>query len=202
MDAMRLVPDNSMLAPDPGDGPQFEVRVWHEDDFRRQAKFGVAGIHLVFGPVVREAPLAREAAALYAGISSGKVSLVLQVASVPAAAPMRELSRGGLTPRALRRVREHVETRLAEKIDLSTMSALTGLSATHFARAFKQSVGVPPARYVRSRRVEAAAKLIERTDLPLAEIALEVGFSDQSHFTRTFAEMTGDTPRAYRRKRR
>lgn len=179
-----------------------EVRVWHEDEFRQQDACDVAGIHLVIAPLATGASLTHEAAALYAGISAGNLRLVLQFAAAPEAAPSPDVPRGGLAPGALRRVREHVESRLAERIDLATMSSLAGLSAPHFARAFKQSVGVSPGRYVRSRRIDAAAKLIESTDLPLAEIALEVGFSDQSHFTRTFAELTGDTPRAYRRKHR
>lgn len=94
--------------------------------------------------------------------------------------------RGGLAPRALRRVREHGEARLAEKIDLATMAGLAGLSPPHFARAFKQSVGTPPYRYVLRRRIDLATRLLENTDRPLADIALDVAFYCQSHFARTF----------------
>ena len=108
-------------------------------------------------------------------------------------------ARGGLAPGALRRVREHIRSRLSERIELNELAAIAGLSDCHFSRAFKQSTGVPPHRYVMQRRIEAAAVMIERTDRPLSEIALEVGFSDQSHFTRMFSRLAHQTPRGYRR---
>ena len=110
--------------------------------------------------------------------------------------------RGGLAPGALRRVREHIHSRLSQRIELNELAAIAGLSDCHFSRAFKQSVGISPHRYVMQRRIEAAAVLIEQTDRPLSEIALEVGFSDQSHFTRMFSRLARQTPRAYRHDRR
>lgn len=110
--------------------------------------------------------------------------------------------RGGLAPGALRRVREHIHQRLAERIELSDLAQIAGLSECHFARAFKQSIGMPPHRYMLQRRIEAAALMIERTDRPLSEIALDVGFSDQSHFTRMFSRLTRQTPREFRHQRR
>jgi AraC-like DNA-binding protein len=110
--------------------------------------------------------------------------------------------RGGLAPGALRRVREHIHSRLSERIELNELAAIAGLSDCHFSRAFKQSMGIPPHRYVMQRRIEVAAVLIEQTDRPLSEIALEVGFSDQSHFTRMFSRLASQTPRDYRHERR
>ena len=109
---------------------------------------------------------------------------------------------GGLAPSTLRRVREHIEKCLGQHIDLCELAGLTGLSPCHFSRAFKQSMGMPPHRYLMSRRVVAAAKLIESTDLPMSEIALEVGFADQSHFTRVFTAQIGESPRRFRHQRR
>ena len=103
---------------------------------------------------------------------------------------------------ALRRVRDHIETNLGAHIDIDYLAALTGLSACHFSRAFKQSMGVPPHQYLISRRVVAAALLIESTDKPLSQIALDVGFSDQSHFTRVFSAQVGESPRRFRHQRR
>jgi transcriptional regulator GlxA family with amidase domain len=68
----------------------------------------------------------------------------------------------------------------------------------HFARAFRTSVGMPPHRYLVERRVARARELLASTNMPLAEIALAAGFSDQSHFARRFREHVGTTPRAYR----
>ncbi len=112
------------------------------------------------------------------------------------------LALGGIAPGALRRVREHVELRLSETLELSELAAVAGLSQCHFSRAFKQSVGETPHRYLMLRRVTAAIELIKHTDQRLTDISLSVGFSDQSHFTRTFVKLTGETPRAYRYRHR
>lgn len=125
----------------------------------------------------------------------------LEPARQPLVAPhARAVVRGGLAPGALRRVREHIHSRLADRIQLSELAAIAELSDCHFSRAFKQSMGMPPHQYVMQRRIEVAAMLIEQTDRPLSEIALEVGFSDQSHFTRMFSRLARQTPRDYRHR--
>ena len=110
--------------------------------------------------------------------------------------------RGGLAPGALRRVLEHIEQRLAEKIDVGELAPMAGLSECHFSRAFRQSIGMPPHRYILSRRIAVGAGLLERTERPMTDVALSVGFSDHSHFTRMFVRMTGETPSSYRRRHR
>lgn len=116
------------------------------------------------------------------------------------AAIRRTQARGGLPAGTLRRTREYIERELANPISLHDLAAMAGLSDCHFARAFKQSVGMPPHRYLMQRRVERAATLIQGTTRPLAEIALEVGCCDQSHFSRLVARATGQTPRELRRE--
>lgn len=118
--------------------------------------------------------------------------------ALSASIPRAERPRGGIAPSALQRVRMHIEQNLCEHIDIDALATMTGLSTCHFSRAFKQSIGVPPHRYVLSRRVLAAAALIKSTDWPMSEIALEVGFSDQSHFTRVFSAHMGESPRRFR----
>lgn len=115
---------------------------------------------------------------------------------------VQALWRGGLAPGALRRVKDHVDSLLFDRIDVSELAKLVDLSECHFSRAFRQSVGVPPHRYILARRIDAAADLIENTERALADIAVSVGFSDQSHFTRTFVRFTGETPRAFRHRHR
>jgi transcriptional regulator of acetoin/glycerol metabolism len=113
-----------------------------------------------------------------------------------------EAPRGGLSPGALRRVREHIESHLDKNISLDALAATAGLSVHHFARAFKQTAGVSPHRYLLQQRIDRAANLIGTTDLPLSQIALTVGFADQSHFCKHFSRLTGSTPSDFRRVRR
>ncbi|WMT72017.1 helix-turn-helix domain-containing protein [Bradyrhizobium sp. Ash2021] len=112
--------------------------------------------------------------------------------------PPAPQARGGLSPGALRRVREYVEVHLGESIDLAMLAGVAGLSVNHFARQFKQSAGVPPHVYLTQKRVERAQEMLVQTDLALAEIAFAVGFFDQGHLARHFRYMLGTTPREFR----
>jgi AraC-like DNA-binding protein len=105
---------------------------------------------------------------------------------------------GGLSPGAMRRVREYVEGHLSDSIDLPTLAAVAGFSIHHFARGFKQSVGVTPHHYLTQKRVERAQDMLAHTELSLSEIAYAMGFSDQSHLARHFRQMLGITPGQFR----
>src|SRR5215813_6768236 len=118
--------------------------------------------------------------------------------AAPSVAQLCSRIRGGLPPRALRRVREFIEANLAENISIQELGAIAGLSMYHFARAFKQSVGMPPHAYLVQRRVQRVQDLLTATDLPLSEIALAAGFADQSHCARRFRQHIGVTPGSYR----
>jgi AraC-like DNA-binding protein len=111
-------------------------------------------------------------------------------------------ARGGLPPRAMRRVREYIESHLEENIALEPLADIAGFSMFHFARAFKQSEGVTPHGYLVERRVERAQKLLIGTNLPLSEIALASGFSDQSHLARHFRQRVGVSPSMFRWSKR
>jgi AraC-like DNA-binding protein len=111
---------------------------------------------------------------------------------------LRPQVRGGLPPRVRRRVREYIDAHLNENISIQTLADTAGLSMHHFARAFKQSEGVTPHDYLIQRRIKRTIELLADTDLPLSEIALVVGFSDQSHCARRFRERVGVCPRDYR----
>jgi AraC-like DNA-binding protein len=118
----------------------------------------------------------------------------IDVSSLP---PAPQAS-GGLSPGAMRRVREYVEVHLGESIDLSMLAGVAGLSVHHFARQFKQSAGVTPHVYLTQKRVERAQEMLIQTDHPLAEIAFAVGFFDQGHLARHFRHLLGMTPREFR----
>ena len=74
-----------------------------------------------------------------------------------------------------------------------------GLSVSHFTRAFKCTMGVPPRVYVLQRRVKAACAAMLETDEALTRIAHAHGFCDQSHFTRAFQAQMGTGPQSWRR---
>jgi AraC-like DNA-binding protein len=109
---------------------------------------------------------------------------------------------GGLPAARLRRVEEFLMAHLAEDIGLDDLAAIADLSAKHFARAFRQSTGVPPHRWLIERRIDRAKALLIEDGLNLAEIALACGFADQSHFTAAFRKSVGATPAIFRRESR
>ncbi|GGN23610.1 hypothetical protein GCM10011609_76500 [Lentzea pudingi] len=102
----------------------------------------------------------------------------------------------------LREVLEHIDDELGGDLRLDRLAGVAELDRHQFGRAFKKAIGVSPHRYVLQRRVERAAELLTRSDRPIAEIALLVGMSSQSHLTTVFRRVFGDTPHAYRRATR
>ncbi|MBJ6764556.1 helix-turn-helix transcriptional regulator [Myxococcaceae bacterium JPH2] len=107
--------------------------------------------------------------------------------------------RGGLSAAALHRVQLFIEAHLARSIRVEELARHSGLSVFYFTRAFRQSMAMTPHAYVQQRRVERARELLRRTSRSLGDIALEVGFSSQSHFTTVFRRVTGLTPAVTRR---
>jgi len=108
-------------------------------------------------------------------------------------------SKGGLAPWAERRSLELIRARLSEDISLDELAAEARLSPFHFARMFKQSVGVPPRVYLTRLRMERACELLETTDLPVTEIAYEVGYSSNQVLARVFIKHRHMSPTDYRR---
>jgi AraC family transcriptional regulator len=111
-----------------------------------------------------------------------------------AEAAARRPARADLS-RALALARE----RFAEPLRLGDLAAAAGLSPFHFARVFRDQLGETPAQHLMRLRTERAIELIRRTRRPLAEIAVECGFSSQSHLTRRVRMATGDAPGRLRR---
>jgi AraC family transcriptional regulator len=104
----------------------------------------------------------------------------------------------GLSPERLQRVRDYVEAHLDDDLSLIVLADIACLSPYHFSRSFKQALGVGPQRYVIQRRLERAKRLLRRTQQPLAWIAQEAGFADQSHLTQIFHREMGVTPGRFR----
>jgi AraC family transcriptional regulator len=107
-------------------------------------------------------------------------------------------SNKGLSPERLRRVCDYIEAHLDESLSLTALADIACLSPFHFSRSFKQAAGVGPQYYVTQRRLERAKTLMRRTNQPLAWIAQEAGFADQSHLTAIFRREMGVTPGRFR----
>jgi AraC family transcriptional regulator len=121
------------------------------------------------------------------------------IEQVPAA--IEEQRRGGLSAWQVRKVLCHIEAHLDRTIRNEDLAALVRLHPSHFGRAFRNSFGEPPHEYVIRRRVERAQGLMLSTDASLSDIALDCGLADQSHLTRLFRRIVGESPRAWRRAR-
>jgi AraC family transcriptional regulator len=99
----------------------------------------------------------------------------------------------------VRKVVFYVEANLGRTIRVDDIATLAGLSPSHFSRAFKLTFEDTPYRYVLRRRMEKAKFLMRQSSDPLAEIALDVGCSDQSHFCRLFHSYMDQSPSEWRR---
>ncbi len=104
----------------------------------------------------------------------------------------------GLTPRQVSRVVDFAQAHLTQDLSLESLAQQTGFSPYHFARLFRRTTGESPHHFVLRLRIERAQCLLQQRDLPLAVVALESGFANQSHFTQVFKRHLGLTPRAYR----
>jgi AraC-like DNA-binding protein len=108
----------------------------------------------------------------------------------------------GLASWQLRRATEYIEAHFTEEISLVELAKITKLSQSQFARAFRNSTNLPPYRYVLRARIRQAEQLLATTRAPISEIASQVGFADQSHFTKAFRRFLGATPKRWREDRR
>src|SRR5262249_1198951 len=98
-----------------------------------------------------------------------------------------------------KKLAQYIEEHLADEISLSSLAQLVRLSPFHFSRAFKESFGMPPHRYLTRQRIERAKGLLAARNLSVTEIGLDVGFSGTSSFTPTFRKAPGKTPPESRR---
>jgi AraC family transcriptional regulator len=128
------------------------------------------------------------------------VALLLALSRLNAPRPA-SIGNGRLAPWQLRRVTEYLVAHVAEDVELQTMSDLVKMSRSYFSRAFKMSTGLAPHQWLMQARIAKAKELLLTSDHPLAQIAIDVGFADQAHFTRTFGRAVGESPGAWQRAR-
>lgn len=104
-------------------------------------------------------------------------------------------------PRLLRRLlraKDRMDAASHEDWPVRRLAAVSGVSQAHFARAFKAAFGIPPHRYLLTRRIERAAALLRDSDLPILDIALQTGWNSLGTFGRVFRDVTGESPGAFR----
>jgi len=110
--------------------------------------------------------------------------------------------RGGLATWQIRRATEFLEANLQGNISLDSVAAECELSVSHFARAFRESFGQPPYRWLLERRIDVARTYLLHSDLPLADIALRCGFADQTALNRSFKRFMKQSPGQWRRHKK
>lgn len=108
----------------------------------------------------------------------------------------------GLTPAQLRCVREFIDANLPREIGVAELAASLNFSQSYFAHQFKRSLGLTPHQYLIQARVERARVLLEQGKLTVGEVAMQVGFYDQSHLTHHFKRFYHVSPKAFLKKTR
>jgi transcriptional regulator GlxA family with amidase domain len=96
--------------------------------------------------------------------------------------------------RRLLRAKDRMDAASHEDWPVKRLADVSGVSEAHFARSFKDAFGVPPHRYLLTRRIERAKAMLRDTDMPIIEIALDTGWNSLGTFGRVFKGVTGDSP--------
>jgi len=104
--------------------------------------------------------------------------------------------------RRLLRARDRMDAASHQKWPIRRLARVSGVSEAHFARSFRDAFGVPPHRYLLTRRIERAAALLRDTDLAIIDIAFDTGWNSLGTFGRIFREITGESPGALRARRK
>lgn len=102
----------------------------------------------------------------------------------------------------LQTAKTYLETAPPDEASICQAAEEAGMSLHHFIRNFHELYGITPHQFLSRRRIEEAQKLLEREELSVTEVALEVGYKDLSAFGREFKSVVGQSPRAYRKDKR
>ena len=183
--------DAALMAASDSDEPNGEVELCPHRKFA-DSRLGalVAAVH----------------AEMVAGFPSGRLFLdcieqAMALALVSAQAVRQrpvQISRGGLGPARLRRIRELVQARLEGDLSLDEMAQSVGLTTAHFARMFRKSTGETPHQFVLSQRLERAKAMLRAPDARVLDVAVACGFRTQQHFAQVFRDVCRVSPTEYR----
>jgi AraC family transcriptional regulator len=172
------------------------VRARHIEIIQRRGVKDPALLNICAG-LRHEVEAAGETGRLYSDALS--VALAARLLRLYSATPFlpKPYSRG-LPKHTLQRVIDYIEANLQSNLPLADLAALASMSPYYFARLFRDSMGLPPHQYLIRRRVERAKGLLADSARPLADIAREVGYENQSNFAAVFRRITGVTPKTFR----
>lgn len=132
--------------------------------------------------------------------SAEALQTIHQAYALAVGAPQNGIAVGGLAPWQVRKVIKYVEENATSCIRVSELAGLVRLCESHFAKAFRKSFQETPHNYIIRRRLACAQTLMLGSEMPLSQVALECGMSDQSHFTHLFRKFIGITPNVWRRR--
>jgi AraC-like DNA-binding protein len=104
--------------------------------------------------------------------------------------------------RRLLRAKDRMDAASHERWPVRRLARVSAVSEAHFARSFKEAFGIPPHRYLLTRRIERATALLRDTDLPITEIAFQTGWNSLGTFGRTFRDITGESPGELRARKK
>ncbi|WP_082478120.1 MULTISPECIES: helix-turn-helix domain-containing protein [unclassified Rhizobium] len=124
-------------------------------------------------------------------------SIVAGLLDIPA--ETEEKAGGRLTQGQMNKLLSHIDGLGDYRMSVADMAATVGLSESWFASVFKQTTGKTPLQWQLAKRVELSKQLLGESDLSVASIAAQLGFSDQAHLTKVFRQIVGETPAAWRR---
>ena len=102
----------------------------------------------------------------------------------------------------MKRVQEHIHQHICENLDVDELADVACVTKPYLIRLFKRECGTSPVQYINRKKVERAQLLLYTTDMPVKEVAYEMGFSDHSYFIRMFKKQTDITPQEYRERMR
>ena len=157
----------------------------------------------------RDATIERHALAMFAAANSPNrgdailidqgVVMLIEYLIDKAGYPRKRRREMRLDRAIVRQIYEYIESNLQYEITLGDLASIAGFSIAHFARAFKLTVGKSPYAYVLAARIQRAKDILHATEKPIADVALDCGFSSQAHLTSLFARLVGTTPGRFRK---